>query len=99
MEITKTRRGETNVLTLSGRLDTVTAPELQATLTEVLEEAEKIELDFTEVAYVSSAGLRVLLSGEKSAKAAKKSMMLKNVCAEVMEVFEITGFAGILTIV
>jgi anti-anti-sigma factor len=99
MEIKKTQTGGVDVLTLVGRLDTTTAPKLQEVLTEVIPSAEKTELDFAEVEYVSSAGLRVLLQGEKNAKAAGKSMTLKNVSPEVMEVFDVTGFTGILNII
>jgi|GEM_PF-4451515 len=73
MEIVKTGVGS---LKLSGRLDTVTAPMLQTDLTKALEEAEKIELDFTDVAYVSSAGLRVLLS-KKARKPRRSQWFLK----------------------
>jgi len=99
MEIKKHQNGDTNILSLSGRLDTVTSPKLQETLMAELLTSASIELDFAEVDYVSSAGLRVLLLGEKNAKSSGKSMTLKNVSAEVQEVFEITGFSGILTIV
>jgi len=100
MTIEKIQKDGKTVLALSGRLDTVTSPQLQEVLIPEIEAALNcVELDFTELVYVSSAGLRVLLTGEKSAKAANKSMVLKNVCAEVMEIFEITGFAGILNIV
>ena len=98
MEIKKTQTGDTCALTLTGRLDTITSPKLQETLIEAVSSAANTELDFAEVDYVSSAGLRVLLLGEKNAKSAGKTMTLKNVSAEVMEVFEITGFSGILTI-
>ena len=95
MEITKTQGG----LSLKGRLDTVTSPKLHEVLAEVISSAEAVELDFAEVDYVSSAGLRVLLQGQKSAQVLKKSMVLKNVSSEVMEVFDVTGFSGILTII
>ena len=95
MEITKTGAG----LSLKGRVDTVTSPKLQEALAEVMPSDEQIELDFAEVDYVSSAGLRVLLQGQKNAQAAGKTMTLKNVSSEVMKVFDITGFSGILTIV
>ena len=98
MEITKTQVGGTDVLVLKGRLDTVTAPKLEEALTEVMASANKIKLDFAGVDYVSSAGLRVLLKGQKNAQAAEKTMTLKNVSADVMEVFDITGFSGVLTI-
>ena len=94
MEITKTQDG----LSLKGRLDTITSPKLQEVLQEILTSDEKTELDFAGVDYVSSAGLRVLLQGQKTAQAMEKSMVLKNISPEVMEVFDVTGFSGILTI-
>ena len=99
MEIKKTQAGDHILLSLEGRLDTLTAPKLQAALTETFPDAVVIELDFEQVEYVSSAGLRVLLLGEKTTKAAGKSIVFKNVSAEIMEVFEITGFTGILNII
>ena len=98
MEIKKTQNGENILLSFEGRLDTITAPKLQEVLSEVFPAAAAIELDFAGVEYVSSAGLRVLLLGEKNAKASDKTFALKNVSAEVMEVFEVTGFSGILNI-
>jgi anti-anti-sigma factor len=98
MEIKKVSINDGAELVLSGRLDTVTAPKLQEALVESIKSYSKTELDFAGVEYVSSAGLRVLLLGEKSAKAAGKSMVLENVSKDVMEVFDVTGFTGILTI-
>ena len=98
MEIKKIQNGETCTLEMKGRIDTVTSPKVQGALNEAIASAEKCELDFSEVDYVSSAGLRVLLQGEKNAQAAGKVMVLINVSAEVMEVFDITGFSAILTI-
>ena len=98
MEINKAQNGGTCVLTLNGRLDTITAPKLQEALAEVMPSCENIELDFAGVAYVSSAGLRVLLMGQKNAHASQKTMRLKNVSSDVMEVFAVTGFSDVLTI-
>jgi len=99
MTTNKTQTAEKTTLALSGRLDTTTAPKLQETLIPEFDGAKHVELDFTELAYVSSAGLRVLLMGEKAAKAASASMTLTGVSEEIMEVFEMTGFADMLTIV
>jgi len=99
MEIIRTKEEDTEVMRLTGRLDTVTAPKLQATLAEVIEAAEKIELDFAAVDYLSSAGLRILLQAQKTMQKSNKSMALKNVSPEVMEVFDMTGFSEILTFV
>ena len=99
MEIKATTTAGGAELTLTGRLDTVTSTKLQTALTEAIGSSETVALDFAGVEYVSSAGLRVLLQGQKTAQASEKSMTLKNVSSDVMEVFEITGFSGILTIV
>ncbi|MCL2663460.1 MAG: STAS domain-containing protein [Oscillospiraceae bacterium] len=99
MEIKKNEMNESIELILTGRLDTITAPKLQTVLSEALQSFEATELDFAEVAYVSSAGLRVLLQGQKIAQNTDKSLKLKNVSSEVMEVFDVTGFSGILTII
>jgi anti-anti-sigma factor len=87
-----------SVLALSGRLDTVTAPQLQETLIPQFDSAERITLDFAELAYISSAGLRVLLLAEKTAQAKNVPMRLTKVCPEIMKIFAMTGFAEILTI-
>ena len=86
--------GNMNVA-LEGRLDTITAPELESFLATNLEGVEALTFDCEKLAYVSSAGLRVLLATQKKMKA---SMKLTNVCELVMEVFEMTGFADILVI-
>ena len=98
MEIGIIPRTNYTSITLTGRLDTITSPKLQEALTEAIANSEKVELDFKEVEYVSSAGLRVLLLGEKSTKAAGKTMTLKNISPDVLEVFEVTGFTEVLTI-
>lgn len=98
MDIEKTQNGDIAVLTLTGRLDTVTSPNLQKTLVEIMPGAQVIELDFTGVDYVSSAGLRVLLFGQKNTQATGKAMRLKNVSSDVREVLKVTGFDGMLTI-
>ena len=99
MTINKTQENGTLTLTLEGRLDTTTAPQLQDVLIPAFDETHDIKLDFAKLAYVSSAGLRVLLMGQKTAKAKGASMTLAGVSGEIMEVFEMTGFADMLTIV
>ena len=99
MEIKTTTTAGGAELILTGRLDTVTSTKLQTAFTEAIGSSETVTLDFAGVEYVSSAGLRVLLQGQKTAQASEKNMKLKNVSSDVMEVFEITGFSGILTIV
>ena len=86
--------GELNVV-LDGRLDTTTAPELEKFLNENCDFAGNLTINCEKLAYVSSAGLRVLLATQKKMKG---SMKLTNVCELVMEVFEMTGFADILVI-
>jgi len=98
MEIEKIQSGNNTLLNLKGRIDTVTSPKLQDALAEILSLSDEVELDFSGVDYVSSAGLRVLLFGQKKSQASGKTMKLKSVSSEVMEVFEITGFSGMLTI-
>lgn len=85
-------------LTISGRLDTTTATQLQEVLLPAFEENSDVILDFSDVEYVSSAGLRVLLMGAKAATAAKGTQILTNVSAEVREVFELTGFDTVLNL-
>ena len=96
--IIETKRKEKELaIELSGRLDTTTAPTLEKTIGENIGDVEKLVLDFKGVEYISSAGLRVLLSTQKKMQQIG-SMKIINVCELVMEVFEMTGFADILTI-
>ena len=85
------------VLEVTGRLDTTTAPALEKSIQENVQDAKHLVLDFTGLEYISSAGLRVLLSAQKKMQQIGE-MKVINVCEEVMEVFEITGFADILVI-
>ena len=85
------------LLELSGRLDTTTAPTLDKTIREEIHESASLVLDLQGLEYISSAGLRVLLGAQKRMGKCG-SMKLTNVCEEVMEVFEMTGFADILEI-
>ena len=98
MTINKTKDGETLILTLEGRLDTTTAPQLQEALIPEFDTNTSIRLDFKGMEYVSSAGLRVVLQAEKTAKAKGGSMTLCNVSSDILEVFEMTGFSDLLTI-
>jgi len=98
MNINKIYNNDKTTLALFGRLDTTTAPKLQDELLPEFDNAKHVELDFADLAYVSSAGLRVLLSGEKTAKGKGKKMTLVNVSQDVLEVFEMTGFSDILSI-
>ena len=98
MNINKINTSEKTVISLEGRLDTTTAPQLQPVLIPEFELSKDIELNFKDLAYISSAGLRVLLMAEKTAKAKEVNFTLTNVSAEILEVFEMTGFSEILTI-
>ena len=97
MTITTEFNGTELKMALEGRLDTMTAPELEAEMNQNLENAESLTLDFSKLDYISSAGLRVLLSAHK-AMSAKGGMKVTNVNEIVREVFEVTGFSDILTI-
>ncbi|MBQ6530176.1 MAG: STAS domain-containing protein [Clostridia bacterium] len=93
---TKKNNGEL-LISLEGRLDTKTAPELETTVNDNIEGVGKLTFDFTNLVYISSAGLRVLLSSHKR-MLKQGDMVIKNVPEEVVDTFEITGFADILTI-
>lgn len=97
MEIIKTKENTLLTLALEGRLDTTTAPQLEAELKASVDGVTELVFDFTKLEYISSAGLRVLLSAQKLMNKQGK-MTVKNVCPEILEVFEITGFSDILTI-
>jgi anti-sigma B factor antagonist len=96
MKINQNREAEKFTIAIEGRLDTITAPELENVLGEMPNEVSKLVLDMTHLEYVSSAGLRVLLKAQKM-MARRGAMTLTGVNESVMEVFEITGFADILT--
>ncbi|WP_291237166.1 STAS domain-containing protein [Frisingicoccus sp.] len=97
MTITKIKNDNFLTLKLEGRLDTTTAPQLESELSENLNGVTELTIDFAELSYISSAGLRVLLATQKRMNK-QGSMKLINVNEIVMEVFEITGFVDILTI-
>ena len=95
IEIKKTEK-ET-IIEIVGRLDTITAPALDKTINEDIGDTKNLILDVKGMEYISSAGLRVLLAAQKKMQKIG-SMKVMNVCEEVMEVFEMTGFADILVI-
>ena len=95
MKIDCSKNGGILTVSLDGRLDTTTAPAFEGFLAEQYESSDALVIDCAKLAYISSAGLRVLLSAQKRTKGAMK---LTNVCELVMEVFEMTGFADILSI-
>jgi anti-sigma B factor antagonist len=97
MTIEIKRNAEETIIELVGRLDTNTAPALDKTISNDTEGTKNLVLDFKSLEYISSAGLRVLLGAQKKMQKVG-TMKLINVCEEVMEVFEMTGFADILVI-
>ncbi|MGN0308813.1 MAG: STAS domain-containing protein [Lachnospiraceae bacterium] len=97
MKIENTTTGSEMELALSGRLDTITAPQLEAELKKNIDGITSLLLDFSDLEYISSAGLRVLLAAQKIMNK-QGSMVIKNVNDTIMEIFEVTGFADILTI-
>ena len=97
MTIDKNLNGSALTLTLSGRLDTTTAPQLEAALKEDIGGVEHLVLDFAALDYLSSAGLRVLLAAQKIMNK-QGDMIVRNVNETIAEIFDVTGFCDILTI-
>ena len=97
LNITKNSNGSELKLILEGRLDTATAPQLEATLNSALAGVTYLKFDLEKLDYISSAGLRVLLSSQKTMNK-QGSMVISNVSPEVKEIFDVTGFTDILTI-
>lgn len=97
MNIIKTVNDNSANLKIEGRLDTTTAPELEACVNELTQSAGSLTVDCEGLEYISSAGLRVILKAQK-AMSAKGGMKLIHVNEAIMEVFDITGFTDILTI-
>ena len=97
MTIQKTANGSALTLALEGRLDTTTAPQLEAEINSSIEGVTDLVLDFENLEYISSAGLRVLLASQKIMNKQGQMKLIK-VCDDVKEVFEITGFSDILTV-
>ena len=98
MQISATLDGSVLALALEGRLDALTSPELENALKNSLEGIDSLVLDFSKVDYVSSAGLRALLSAHKRMSGQKGSMKVTNVNEGVMEILKMTGFTDILSI-
>ena len=97
MTIQTTKTGSEATILLQGRLDTMTAPQLEAELRQTIPGLRALTLDFGGLDYLSSAGLRVLLAAQKSMNRQGR-MKLVHVGAGIMEIFEVTGFSDILTI-
>jgi anti-sigma B factor antagonist len=97
MEIITNKNGETLELAVKGRVDTTTSPELEARIEQEREGVTKIVFDFTDLEYISSAGLRVLLKTAQSLDD-MDDMVVKNVNSDILDIFEVTGFTDILNI-
>ncbi|AUB56114.1 MULTISPECIES: STAS domain-containing protein [Methanobacterium] len=97
MNIEKTREGNKLTIKLDGRLDTNTAPELEKELKEALPGVGDLVFDFSDLKYISSAGLRLILSTQKTMNQ-QGTLVIENVNDMVMEIFETTGFSDVLTI-
>ena len=97
MNIEQKKDGKALVLAPEGRLDTMTAPQLEAALQEALPGVEELTFDLEKLDYISSAGLRVLLSAQKTMNR-QGIMKVKNANEMILEIFEVTGFADVLTV-
>ncbi|MCQ2062368.1 MAG: STAS domain-containing protein [Fibrobacter sp.] len=97
MQIEKKIENSVVTFFLEGRLDTMTAPQLESEIQGKLDGVTELYFDFAKLSYISSAGLRVLLTAQKIMNKQGK-MVIKNVCAEIKEIFEVTGFSDILTL-
>lgn len=97
MNIIKTNENDALVIALEGRLDTTTAPQLEKELDDCIDGVTKLVFDLDKLEYVSSAGLRIFLGAQKKMNK-QGEMIIKNVCDDIMDVFEITGFSDIMTI-
>jgi len=98
MTITKTQNGDTVILHVDGRIDTNTSPQLQKEVLNALQTAKVLQLDLEKVLYLSSAGLRVLLVGQKTAASKKGTMELLHVTPTVKAILDSVGFSAILTL-
>ena len=97
MTITKNMEGTKLTIALEGRLDTTTSPQLESELHPDIDAATELTFDLEQLQYISSAGLRVLLSAQKIMNK-QGTMTIKNVCPEIMDIFDVTGFVDILNI-
>ena len=98
MEVTKERDGNRLTVKVEGKIDTLTAPELEAAIDGGLEGVDRLVFDFAKLDYTSSAGLRVLLRAQQTMDGKDGEMTVRNVNDMVMEIFEETGFTNILDI-
>ncbi len=99
MEITVTVAGEVKVIRIEGKFDTQTSPDVQTQLTQLIDQgATKLVVNFEKLAYISSAGLRVLLAAAKRLKGNSGKLRICGLNEVVQEVFDISGFTTILTV-
>lgn len=99
MNLTTTMDGGKATVAFEGRLDTATSPQLEAELVKVLEAAKDVTFDFAKLEYLSSAGLRIILSTHKKLKAAGGGLTVANVNQVIKNVFDMTGFSDIINII
>ena len=97
MQITKTLNTDALTIAISGRIDTLTAPQLDAEIQGKLDGVKSLTIDLKDVEYVSSAGLRIFLTAQKIMNKQGK-MVVKNASSAIKEIFDVTGFSDILTI-
>ena len=98
MTINKILDGTELTMAIEGHIDTQTAPELEAAIKASIEGVERLVLDFAKVAYISSAGLRVVLAAQNWMDAKKGAMVIRNVAKVIVNVFKVTGFDTFLTL-
>jgi len=99
MDITTTLINGKSLIEIPNSLDVITSPQMKKVLNEAISAADEVELDFSKTELVTSAGLRVLLQAQKSVQAHGKSMTMKNISTDVMEVFDMTGVTKIFNII
>ncbi len=97
MTINKTKNGNEVTIMIEGRVDSKTAPEFESSVKEEFGNSDSMIIDLAKVNYISSAGLRVFLTAHKN-MSAKDGLKVINVCKEVMAIFDVTGFSGVLNI-
>jgi anti-sigma B factor antagonist len=97
MTINKTKENDSLMIALEGRLDTLTAPKLDAEIQGALDGIKSLVFDFEKLAYISSAGLRILLAAQKIMNK-QGTMVIRNAGPEIREIFDVTGFSDILTL-
>ena len=98
MTINKILDGTELTMAIEGRIDTQTAPELEAAIKASIEGVDRLVLDFAKVAYISSAGLRVVLAAQNWMDAKKGTMVIRNAAKVILNVFKVTGFDTFLTL-